>query len=334
MRSFLSKIKFSGSLIIKAIFDWVGTQLGALILLNLLFIIGLSLNSPAFLTKNNMFAVCVAMAGYTLCSMGSVLVLLTGGFDLSVGSSYGLAGIIVAISLLSGLSVWTSIFLGIITGLLIGLINGVLVTKIKINPFIATLGTMAIARGFINVLTKGYSISGLPESFTKLADAKIIGLPPSLIVMVIVVLIIDLSLRFLRPARQLYYIGSSSEYARLVGIPVSLISIIAYILSGILAAIGGILFTARTAAASQQAGIGIEMIALLAPFLGGVGFAGKGTALGAFMGAMLVALIINAIQLVGIASLWQNVILGACLIFAALIGMSRTRQINKHGLSK
>jgi len=315
---------------LKKKFSWVGTQLGVLIIINLLFVIFLSISSPIFLTTANFLAIGVAMAGNALCSMGSLLVLLTGGFDLSVGSSYGLAGIIVAISLLKGAPVWLAILLGVLTGVLIGLINGLLVAKVKINAFIATMGTMTVARGLINVFTKGFSISGLPESFTLLIDARILWLPPSVVVMGVVVIITDLLLRFWRPARQLYFIGSNAEYARLVGIPVDKVRIIAYCLSGAFAAIGGILFTARTGAASQQAGIGIQTMAMLAPFLGGV-LGGKGTAVGAFMGATLIALIVNTIQLLGVAVLWQNVIIGACLIIAALIGMTRTRQYLSRG---
>ena len=334
MKTILQFPIFSRFSNLKKKLGWAGTQLGTLMIINLIFIIYLSNNSPAFLTTRNMLAVGVAMAGNTLCSMGSVLVLLTGGFDLSVGSSYGLAGVIVAHALLRGAPVWLAILLGVLTGLLIGLINGLLVAKIDIHAFIATMGTMTAARGLINVLTEGYSISGLPEAFTRLISARILGLPPSLVIMVVVVVMTDLLLRFWRPARQLYYVGSSPEYARLVGIPVNKVRIIAFALSGIFAAIGGILFTARTAAASQQAGIGIEMIALLAPFLGGVGFGGKGTAFGAFMGAMLIALIINSIHLLGFASLWHSVIIGACLIIAALIGMTRMRQVMTRGIAR
>jgi ribose transport system permease protein len=334
MKSILQSPIISRFTNLKKKFGWAGTQLGALMIINLIFIIFLSNRSPAFLTTGNMLAVGVAMAGNTLCAMGSVLVLLTGGFDLSVGSSYGLAGVVVALALLSGAPVWLAILAGMLTGLLIGLVNGFLVSKAEINAFIVTMGTMTIARGLINVLTQGYSISGLPESFTRLVSARILGLPPSLVIMIVVVVITDLLLRFWRPARQLYYIGASPEYARLVGIPVNQVRIIAFAVSGVLAAIGGILFTARTGAASQQAGIGIEMMALLAPFLGGVGFGGKGTAFGAFMGALLIALIINTIQLLGIAALWQNVIIGACLILAALIGMTRIRQVMTRGIAK
>jgi ribose transport system permease protein len=308
--------------------SWITTQVGVLAGIDALFVLVLSIASPVFLTFDNLLAVGVAMSGNVLASMGQTLVLLSGGFDLSVGSSYGLAGVITAHALLLGLPLWPAIFSGILAGALLGLLNGLIVTKIEINPFIATLGTMTVGRGIINILTRGYSISGLPESFMNLLDARILGLPPSFVVMLLVFLGTDLLLRYWRPARQLYYIGGSDDYARLIGIDVDRTRIVAYLISGVLGALGGLLFTARTGAASQQAGIGLEMMALVAPFLGGVGFGGEGSALGAFLGAILIALVVNAIQLLGIAVLWQNVVIGLFLIGAALIGMTKVRRMS------
>jgi ribose transport system permease protein len=139
----------------------------------------------------------------------------------------------------------------------------------------------------------------------------------------------DLLLRWWRPARQLYYVGGSAGYARLIGISVDRVTVVAYALSGFAAAVGGLLFTMRTGAGSQQAGIGLEMLALIAPFLGGVGFGGQGSILGAFLGAVLLGLIFNAIQLLGIAARYQTVITGAFLITAALIGVARVRRMNE-----
>lgn len=308
---------------LRSIFTGFGSQVGALVVINVLFAIFLALRSPVFLSSANLMAVGVAMAGNVLVSLGSTLVLLTGGFDLSVGSAYGLSGVITATALLQGVPLWTSLLLGMIAGILLGIANGILVAKLNINAFIATMGTMTIGRGLINLLTKGYSISGLPESFTRLIKAKVFGLPPSLVFMLIAFLLTDFLLRYWRPARQLYYVGGSPNYARLIGIRVDRIRIIAFTLSGAFAALGGLLFTARTGAASQQAGIGLELMALVAPFLGGVGFGGEGTALGAFLGATLIALVVNAIQLLGVAVLWQDVLIGSFLIGAAMIGVMR-----------
>jgi ribose transport system permease protein len=300
-----------------------------LAVIDLLFALVLSFSSPVFLTSANLLAVGVAMAGNVLASMGQTLVLLTGGFDLSLGSSYGLAGVITAHALLRGVPLWPSVVLGLLSGVLIGWVNGLIVTKLEINPFIATLGTMTVGRGAINILTRGYSISGLPESFMKLVHTRVLGLPPSFVFMLLAFVLTDLLLRYWRPARQIYYLGGSPDYARLIGINVDRTCILAYVISGAFGALGGLLFTARTGAASQQAGIGLEMMALVAPFLGGVGFGGEGSALGAFLGAILIALVINAIQLLGIAVLWQNVVIGLFLIGAALVGVARVRRASR-----
>jgi ribose/xylose/arabinose/galactoside ABC-type transport system permease subunit len=311
-----------------------GTQFGALLVINVLFAIFMTLSTPVFLTSENLLAVGVAMTGNVLAAMGSTLVLLTGGFDLSVGSSYGLAGVITALALVHGTSVPGSMLLGLLVGMFIGLINGLIVTKLEINAFIATMGTMTIGRGIINILTRGYSVAGLPDSFARLVYAKLFGLPPSFFVMILAVVVTDLLLRFWRPARQLYYIGGSPAYARLIGIRTDRVRIMAYVLSGTFAALGGLLFTMRTAAGSQQAGTGLEMMALVAPLLGGVGFGGEGSAVGAFLGAALIALVVNAIQLLSIAVLWQDVVIGTFLIVAALIGMTRLRQASASGAPK
>jgi ribose transport system permease protein len=307
----------------------LGTQTGVLFAIDLAMMIALTIVTPVFISPANLLAVGVAISGNVLASIGSSLVLLTGGFDLSIGSSYGLAGIVVSHALLAGIPVIPAMALALLSGALLGVLNGLTVTKLRVNPFITTLGTMTIGRGLINIFTKGYSISGLPDSFMALLSLKILGLPPSVAVMILATVAADLLLRRWRPARQLYYIGGNSSYARLIGINVDRVTIWAYTLSGLTAAVGGLLFTMRTGAGSQQAGIGLEMLALIAPFLGGVGFGGQGTILGAFLGATLLGLIFNGIQLLGIAARYQNVITGAFLIAAALIGVARVRAMNE-----
>jgi ribose transport system permease protein len=317
-RSILSGASVSGN-----------AQVVALAVIDLLFALFLSLMSRTFLTSANLIAVGVAMASNVLAAMGSTLVLLSGGFDLSIGSTYGLAGVIMAYALLRGIPVPLAMLVGLLVGVVIGLINGLMITKLEINPFIATMGTMTVGRGFVHVLTRGYSVSGLPESFMRLIHATIFGLPPSLVFMIVAFIITDFLLRYWRPARQLYYIGGSASSARLVGVNVTRVQIAAYLISGILAALGGLLFTTRTGAAHQMAGVGLEMKAMVAPFLGGVGFGGQGSALGSFLGATLLALVFNAIQLLDIAVLWQDVVTGAFLIGAALIGMAGIRRAAK-----
>jgi len=304
----------------------LSTQTGVLFGIIILLAVALSIASPYFLTGANLLAIGVAMAGSALAAIGSSLVLLTGGIDLSIGTSYGLSGIVVSHALLAGIPVLPSMALALLSGMLIGALNGVIITRLRVNPFITTLGTMTIGRGLINILTRGYSISGLPDSFMKLLYLKIAGLPPSVAIMILFTVVADLALRWWKPARQLYYIGGSSTYARLIGINVNRATTAAYVVSGFTAAAGGLLFTMRTGAGSQQAGLGLEMLAIIAPFLGGVGFGGQGTILAAFLGATLLGLIFNAIQLLGIPVLFQNVITGAFLVSAALIGVVRVRR--------
>jgi ribose transport system permease protein len=189
---------------------------------------------------------------------------------------------------------------------------------------------MTMGRGLINLLTHGYSSYGLIDSLAELTKVKILGLPPSFVFMLLIFIATDLLLRYWRPGRQLYYIGGSPESARLIGIRVDRARILTFVVSGTLAAMGGLLFAARTGAASGQAGIGLELLALTAAFVGGVGFGGEGTALGTFLGATLIALIINAMLLLGIPGLWQNIVIGIFLLVAALIGMTRMRRASAY----
>jgi ribose transport system permease protein len=306
-----------------------GGQTGVLFGIDLAVMIALTIAAPVFISSANLLALGVAMSACAIAAIGSSMVLLTGGFDLSIGSVYGLSGIVVSHALLGGIPVIPAMILALLSGLAVGALNGLIITKLRVNPFIATLGTMTICRGFVNILTRGYSISGLPDAFTNLIGLEILGLPPSVFIMIILVVASDLIMRWWRPARQLYYIGGSSTYARLIGVKVDRVIIAVYMVSGLTAAVGGLLFTMRTGAGSQQAGSGLEMLALIAPFLGGVGFGGQGTILAAFLGAALLGLIFNAIQLLGIPVLFQNVITGAFLIGAALVGMARVRGMKK-----
>jgi ribose transport system permease protein len=307
------------------ILRWLGTQEGVVLIIDVLLAVALTFASPVFLTADNLLAGGVAMAAHAITSMGTTLVLLTGGIDLSVGSSFGLAGVIMAQAMCQGVPVWAAAVIGILVGVVIGWINGVVITKLEINPFIATMGTMTMARGLVNVLTVSRSIR-LPATCAHLVNTLIFGLPPSFVIMVVSVVVADLLLRYWRPARQFFYIGGSREDARLIGINVDRLQILAYVLSGALAALSGLLFTLRSGAAHQQAGIELNMKVILSPYLGGVGFMGGGSAFGAFLGALLLGLIFNAIQLLGIAVLWQNVLVGALLLAAALVGIFRMRR--------
>jgi ribose transport system permease protein len=304
---------------------WLGTQEGVVLIINALLAVALTLASPVFLTRDNLLAGGVAMAAHAITSMGTTLVLLTGGIDLSVGSSFGLAGVIMARVLNGGAPFWVAVVAGIMVGVVIGWINGVVITKLEINPFIATMGTMTMARGLVNVMTQSRSIR-LPATFAHVVNTLIFGVPPSFVVMIVSVVVADLLLRYWRPARQFFYIGGSRQHARLIGISVDRLQILAYVLSGALAALSGLLFTLRSGSAHQQAGIELNMKVILSPYLGGVGFMGGGSAFGAFLGALLLGLIFNAIQLLGIAVLWQNVLVGALLLGAALVGIFRMRR--------
>jgi len=255
------------------------------------------------------------------------ILLISGGFDLSVGSTVALSGAVTAIWLSNGMPVPAAILLGLGTGVLIGLINGLIIAEIGINPFITTLGMMSLARGMLMVVTDGQNISGLPQSFTVLGQGSFCGIQYPILYSVVLVIIGDFLLRRSRFFRQNYYIGGNEKAAVLSGINVKRIKIFNYMLTGFLAALAGIIITARLGSASTTAGKGLELRVISAVIIGGASLrGGVGTVAGAFLGALLMSIIISSINLLGIALIWIDFAIGATLLLAVMADTLSRRQ--------
>nr|WP_280922250.1 ABC transporter permease [Ammoniphilus resinae] len=280
----------------------------------------LSISSPVFLTTQNLLSVLLGLSVEAIIAAGMTVLMVAGGFDLSIGSVVAFVGAVTAMALRAGASVPLAILLGIVVGAAVGLLNGFIIAKLKINPFITTLGTMQAVRGLVLIVTGGRNISGLPESFTILGQGKLFGVQSLIIVMLLVIIIGDIFLRKSRALRQTYYIGSSEKAAILSGINVNKVKIWIYVLSGVLAALAGILMTARLGSASVTAGTGMEFRVITAVIIGGASLqGGEGSVFGAFLGCLLMALITNGMNLVGIDVYWQNFVVGATLLVAVII---------------
>ena len=268
--------------------------------------------NPYFLTYSNFRAISVGMAPTAIIVIGMAILLASGGFDLSVGSVMALSSTVVAMLMLSGYSIPVSVFISILLGAFIGLSNGCL----------ATLGTMSIARGFALVLTEGFSLSSLPASFGWIGKSSIMGLPALVLLMLIMVVIFDLLVRHTRFFRQIYFIGANEKAAMLSGIHVSRVRIIAYILSGALAALAGVLLASRLMSGTPTAGNGIELQVLAAAVIGGASLqGGEGTVLGAFLGVVFVALINNSMTMLAVSIYWQMIVIGTVLVIAVALDM-------------
>lgn len=296
-------------------------ELTLIVLIAAIILVMANLN-PYFLTFSNFRAVAVGMAPTAIIVIGMAILLASGGFDLSVGSVMALSSTVVAMLLLAGLPIPLAVGCGLLLGAGAGVVNGVLITGLGINPLIATLGTMSIARGIALVLTEGFSISSLPQSFAWIGKAEIGGLPVIVLFTLLLVVVFDLAVRHTRFFRQVYFIGANEKAAVLSGIHVTRVRIIAYGLTGVLAALAGVLLASRLMSGTPTAGNGIELQVLAAAVIGGASLrGGEGTILGAFLGVVFVALINNAMTMLAVSIYWQMIVIGAVLVAAVALDM-------------
>lgn len=280
----------------------------------------MSFASPYFLTTANVLALLLGLSIEAIIAVAMVNLMVSGGFDMSVGSVVAFTGAATGMLLRSGVPVIVAILIGIAIGAFVGFCNGFIVAKIGINPFVTTLASLSIYRGLTLILTKGQNITGLGSAFKAIGQSKILGIQMPIWYAVILMIIGDILLRKSRFFRQNYYIGGNEKAAKLSGIDVVKMKIFNYMLTGAFAAIAGIVMTSRLGAASVTAGTGLELRVITAVIIGGASLnGGEGTVTGAFLGSLLMALIINALTLLGVDVYWQTFVIGATLIFAVLI---------------
>ncbi|WFU45962.1 ABC transporter permease (plasmid) [Bradyrhizobium sp. CB82] len=278
--------------------------------------------SPYFLTAANFRAMAIGLAPTAIIAVGMTFLLVSGGFDLSVGSVLALTGTVLALLVVKGLPIQIALAGTMLVGAAIGAINGFLVTRVGVNPLVATLGTLSVARGIALVLTDGFSVSGLPSSFGFVGSAGIAGIPLTVWIMALIVLIADLALRHTRALRQLYFVGANEAAARLSGIPVDRVRVSAYVASSLLATLAGMLLASRLMAGTPTAGNALELQVLAAAVIGGASLrGGEGTVLGAFLGVIFVALINNAMIMLAVSIYWQMVVTGIVLTVAVALDM-------------
>ena len=300
----------------------LGTRELTLIVIIIVTAVLMSILSPYFFTGANFRAMAIGFAPTAIIAVGMAILLVSGGFDLSVGAVLALSGTVVGILMINGFGIFPAILIVFGLGIVIGTINGLLVTKLHINPLIATLGTLSAARGLALVLTDGYSVTGLPRSFGMVGEATLLGVPYIVLVMFLIVIIGDLALRHSRVLRQVYYIGGNETSARLSGIHVDRVKIFTYILTALLASLAGILLASRLMAGTPTAANGLELQVLAAAVIGGASLGGgEGTVLGAFLGVVFVGMISNAMTMLAVSIYWQMVITGVILIIAVALDM-------------
>ncbi|GLW07081.1 ribose ABC transporter permease [Microtetraspora sp. NBRC 13810] len=296
----------------------------------LLFVLILSLASDTFLTGVNLDNLGRQVSIYAIIALGQLLVILTAGIDLSVGSVVGLSGVIVAQAVFDATStagVIPGLVLALLAGAAAGAINGVLVAVFRMPPFIVTLGMLGIARGLTLLYTGGRTIQPLPAPFAEIAGGEFLGVANLIWLTVLVLGVTAFALRRTLWGRYVYAVGSNAESARLAGVPVRGVLISVYTLSGLLAALGGILLASRLGNGVPTAGTGYELQAIAACVIGGASlFGARGTALGALVGALIVGLLNNGGTLLGIDPFWLQTAIGLLILLAVALDLLQGRR--------
>jgi ribose transport system permease protein len=311
---------------VKTLGDIAGRESGGLIVL-LVTVGALTLASPEFLTGNNLANLARQVAIFGILAIGQLMVILTGGIDLSVGSILGLAGAVTAQLLVSGVPIIPAILIGVVVGGVLGVANGVLVTRFKLPPFIATLGMLGIARGIVLVITDANTIQGLPDSFQTVANGTVLGIPNLLIIFVVITAIAWFVLNRTVFGRYVYAVGSNPEAARLAGVPVAMVTTAVYVISGVLAAVGGVLLTSRLGAGVPTAGTGFELQAIAACVIGGASLSGaRGSAIGAACGALIIGVLNNGGNLLAINAFYLQIAIGVLVLVAVGFDQLNTRK--------
>lgn len=288
-----------------------------IVLALLIMCIALSIMSPYFLKVSNFVNILLQSSINAILAFGLTFVIITGGIDLSVGSVLALAGVVMGVVLQNQGNVVIAIFLGLIVGALCGFSNGVLITKLNLPPFIATLGMMSIARGLALVITKGYPISGLPPAVRFLGADKLAGIPVPVLLVIILFVISHIILSNTKIGRYDYAIGGNEEATKLSGVNVDKYKIIIYTISGLFAGIAGIVLAARVNSALAIAGMGYELDAIAASVIGGVSLmGGEGSASGTLLGAVVMGVLRNGLNLLNVSTFWQQVVIGVVVIAA------------------
>lgn len=296
----------------KSLKQFLSTLSGLIVLL---IIFGIS--NKNFLTTSNILNVIVQTTPILLIAIGQTYVLITGGIDLSIGSNIALAGIVTAMLMKSGMPIFLAIIIGLLSTIIIGAVNGVLVTYGKLPPFIVTLGTMTAVRGITLTLTKGIPISGLPSGFNAIGINNTLGIPNPIYIMIFFVIIFGFILAKTKTGRYTYSLGSNFEAARLSGVNVHSSLIKVYAISGLVAGVAGLVMAARIISAPPTAGMGYELDAVASSVIGGAStMGGEGTIAGTAIGALIIGVLRNGLNLMGVSPFIQQIVIGVVIIGA------------------
>jgi inositol transport system permease protein len=299
---------------------------GIFIILILLIIL-MSILTPHFLTATNMVNIVRQMSIIGIIAIGVTPIIITKGIDLSSGSLIALVSVVVASFAQGDFPLVVPIAAALGVGLLLGLINGTLIAKGLLAPFIATLGMMTAARGAAMLYSDGRPIGGLSESFTFIGQGIVFGIPVPVIIFGLVGLVTWVLLNKTKVGKYIYAIGGNEQAAVTAGINVSRIKMMVYAYAGLLGGIAGMILTSRIASGQPQAGVMFELDAIAAAVIGGTSlFGGIGTVGGTIVGALIIGVMNNGLDLLGVSSYWQQIVKGAIIVAAVYIDSRKNRK--------
>ena len=299
-----------------------------LMVLVLMFVI-MMIVSPPFRTLSNFLSVVRLFVPIAIAGIGVMMVIITGGIDLSLGSIYGFSGVVAALAI-TRLNVPSvlGMVIGIVVSLLLGFCNGIFVVKVHLPPFVATLAMTSIVRGFCYITTKGFAVSGIPRDFFFLGQGYILNVPVQIWVMIIIAIISGIFLSQTVTGRRIYALGGNLEATRISGINTSALLVLVYSICGMFAGMAGIITASKLGIGQPTAGIGFELDAIAATAIGGTSLSGgAGTVLGTIIGAAIIGVLRNALVLLSVSAYWQQPIIGLVILFAVAADMASKNRI-------
>ncbi|MBQ1476549.1 MAG: ABC transporter permease [Erysipelotrichaceae bacterium] len=307
-----------------------GRVVTLVIMIAVIFVGMCFIKGEAFYSLANISTIFANLSYDLLLACGMTFVLILGGIDLSVGSVLAFVGICTALMMKNGVPVPLAIILGLLIGMVCGCLNGILVAKFNIAPYLATLGSMLSLRGLCYVMTSGYFVSGLPESYSAIARGNILGISTKIVVSMVIMIVLGLLSRKHKAFKQMFYVGSNAQSAFLSGTPAARTKILGFGICSLLAGVAGILMTSSFGMGQAAFGVGYEMRAIAAAVIGGASMAGgEGNFIGTALGVILVALVNNVFIMFNGSPNWSTAISGIMLIVA--VALDRIRTIGKKG---
>jgi rhamnose transport system permease protein len=290
---------------------------------------GLALRNPAFASPANLRDVCVNASHLGIAALGMFLVILIGQIDVSVGAILAICSTLAGLMAKEGVPTPVVLLAAILAGALLGGLNGLIVAGLRIHSIVVTLGTASIYRGLLIKATGGSWIYGLPAQFTAFGQGKLLGVPLPVITLVAVYLLAAFLLSRIPGGRALFAVGSNPDAARLAGLPVARVQVLAFVLNGALVGLAAVVFASRFTVIQSNAGIGFEFAAITAVLVGGANiFGGSGTVFGTLLGTLVISALASALIFLGINSLWEPCFQGLFILAAVILDRVRRPSVS------